>query len=40
MQFLGVKQVIVAVNEIDNTEPPYSEKRFKEIQKEVLPFII
>merc|ERR1712142_555390 len=28
---LGVKQMIVAVNKMDNTEPPYSESRFKEV---------
>lgn len=32
---LGVKQMIVAVNKMDNTEPPYSEARFNEIAKEV-----
>ncbi|KAI8497838.1 Elongation factor 1-alpha 1 [Branchiostoma belcheri] len=32
---LGVKQLIVAVNKMDNTEPPYSEARFGEITKEV-----
>ncbi|XP_064652967.1 elongation factor 1-alpha [Lineus longissimus] len=32
---LGVKQMIVGVNKMDSTEPPYSEKRFDEIQKEV-----
>merc|ERR1712142_526310 len=32
---LGVKQMIVGVNKIDNTEPPYSEKRFTEIKNEV-----
>merc|ERR1711971_879660 len=32
---LGVKQMIVAVNKMDNTEPPYSESGFKEIKKEV-----
>jgi len=32
---LGVKQMIVAVNKMDNTEPPYSESRFTEIVKEV-----
>ena len=32
---LGVQQLIVAVNKIDNTEPPYSEARFNEITKEV-----
>jgi len=32
---LGVKQMIVAVNKMDNTEPPYSQSRFNEIVKEV-----
>jgi len=36
---LGVKQLIVAVNKMDNTEPPYSEARFREIEKEVSTFI-
>jgi len=36
---LGVKQMIVGVNKIDNTEPPYSEKRFKEITKEVEGYV-
>merc|ERR550534_484076 len=36
---LGVKQMIVGVNKIDNTEPPYSETRFKEIEKEVQSYI-
>jgi len=36
---LGVKQMIVAVNKIDNTEPPYSEKRFDEIKKEVEAYV-
>merc|ERR1712203_1223864 len=36
---LGVKQLIVGVNKIDSTEPPYSEARFKEIEKEVRGFI-
>jgi len=35
---LGVKQMIVAVNKIDNTEPPYSQSRFEEIKKEVSNF--
>merc|ERR1712158_72765 len=30
---LGVKQLIVAVNKMDSTEPPYSQARFEEIQK-------
>ncbi|XP_078670777.1 elongation factor 1-alpha-like [Branchiostoma floridae x Branchiostoma belcheri] len=36
---LGVKQLIVAVNKMDNTEPPYSEARFGEITKEVGSYI-
>jgi len=36
---LGVKQMIVGVNKIDNTEPPYSEARFNEITKEVGSFL-
>ena len=36
---LGVKQMIVAINKMDNTEPPYSEKRFLEIKKEVEAYI-
>merc|ERR1712073_288523 len=35
----GVKQLIVAVNKMDSTEPPYSQARFEEIQKEVSGFI-
>jgi len=36
---LGVKQLIIGVNKMDNTEPPYSEARFKEINKEVEAYI-
>ncbi|CAD7677257.1 unnamed protein product [Nyctereutes procyonoides] len=36
---LGVKQVIVGVNKMDSTEPPYSQKRYKEIIKEVSTYI-
>merc|ERR1712102_160747 len=36
---LGVKQLIVGVNKMDPTEPPYSQARFEEIQKEVSNFI-
>jgi len=36
---LGVKQMIIGVNKIDNTEPPYSEARFNEITKEVQAYI-
>ncbi|CAH1773092.1 unnamed protein product [Owenia fusiformis] len=36
---LGVKQLIIGVNKIDNTEPPYSKARFEEIQKEVSSYV-
>jgi len=36
---LGVKQLIVACNKMDSTEPPYSQARFEEISKEVSGFI-
>ena len=36
---LGVKLLIVGVNKMDSTEPPYSKARFEEIQKEVSGFI-
>merc|ERR1711987_13823 len=36
---LGVKQLIVAVNKMDSTEPPYSQARFEEIKKEVSSYI-
>jgi len=36
---LGVKQLIVAINKIDSTTPPYSHERFEEIKKEVSTFI-
>merc|ERR1712227_128088 len=36
---LGVKQLIVGVNKVDSTEPPYSEKRFTEIQTEVSNYV-
>ena len=31
---LGVKWLIAAVNKMDSTKPPYSQPRFKEIQKD------
>jgi len=34
-----VKQLIIGVNKMDNTEPPYSESRFSEIVKEVTNYI-
>ncbi|KAK3087357.1 hypothetical protein FSP39_005013 [Pinctada imbricata] len=36
---LGVKQMIVGVNKMDSTEPPYSEARFNEIRKEVDSYV-
>ena len=36
---LGVKQLIVGVNKMDSTEPPYSEQRFEEIKKEVGAYV-
>jgi len=36
---LGVKQLIIGVNKMDSTTPPYSEARFKEIEKEVSSYI-
>jgi elongation factor 1-alpha len=36
---LGVKQLIIGVNKMDSTEPPYSEARYNEIQKEVAAYI-
>jgi elongation factor 1-alpha len=36
---LGVKQMIVACNKMDTTEPPYSEARFNEVVTEVSNYI-
>jgi len=36
---LGVKQLIIGVNKMDSTEPPYSEQRFNEIKKEVEAYV-
>jgi len=36
---LGVKQLIIGVNKMDSTTPPYSEARFNEIEKEVGTYI-
>jgi len=38
-QTLGVKQLIVACNKMDSTEPPFSEARFTEVVTEVSNFI-
>merc|ERR1719370_1159278 len=35
----GWKQMIIGVNKIDYTEPPYSEARFNEIQKEIGGYV-
>lgn len=36
---LGVKQMIIGINKMDSTEPPYSEARYEEIKKEVSTYI-
>nr|XP_029135780.1 elongation factor 1-alpha-like [Labrus bergylta] len=36
---LGVKQLIIGVNKMDSTEPPYCESRFEEITKELSTYI-
>lgn len=36
---LGVKQMIIGVNKMDSTEPPYSQARYEEIKKEVSGYI-
>ncbi len=36
---LGVRQMIVGINKMDTTEPPYSEKRYEEIKTEVSTYI-
>jgi elongation factor 1-alpha len=36
---LGVKQMRVAMNKMDNTTPPYSEARYNEIKEEVTSFL-
>merc|ERR1711865_1037162 len=36
---LGVKQMRVAMNKMDNTPPAYSEARYKEIKEEVSSFL-
>jgi len=38
-QTLGVKQLIVACNKMDSTEPPFSEARFTEVVTEVSNFV-
>uniref|UniRef100_A0A4W5LUR5 Elongation factor 1-alpha n=1 Tax=Hucho hucho TaxID=62062 RepID=A0A4W5LUR5_9TELE len=36
---LGVKQIIVVVNKMDVTEPPYNQKRFSEVVQSVSTFL-
>jgi elongation factor 1-alpha len=36
---LGVKSVIIAINKMDYTTPPYSEARYKEIRDEVKGYV-
>jgi len=36
---LGVKQLIIGVNKMDTTDPPFSQKRFNEIVEEVTKYI-
>merc|ERR1712010_336449 len=36
---LGVKQLIVGINKMDNTEPKYSKDRYEEIVKEVSSYV-
>ncbi|XP_072890616.1 elongation factor 1-alpha 1-like [Hemitrygon akajei] len=36
---LGVKQLIIGINKMDSTEPPFSEARYNEIMKEVSTYI-
>lgn len=36
---LGVKQLVVCVNKMDLTEPPYNQKRFDEVMRNVNVFI-
>jgi elongation factor 1-alpha len=38
-QTLGVKQLIVACNKMDTTEPPFSEPRYNEVMTEVSNYI-
>ncbi|MCQ2738567.1 MAG: translation elongation factor EF-1 subunit alpha [archaeon] len=36
---MGIQQVIVAVNKMDTTEPPYSQDRYNEIKEEMARFL-
>ncbi|KAF6339760.1 hypothetical protein mRhiFer1_008037 [Rhinolophus ferrumequinum] len=35
---LSVKQLIIGINKVDSTEPPYSQKRYEEIVKKVSAY--
>jgi elongation factor 1 alpha-like protein len=37
---LGVSQLIVAVNKLDSSDPPWSQSRFQEIQSRIEPFLV
>lgn len=37
---MGVKQLIVAANKMDSTQPPYSEQRYKQMKAEVEKFLL
>ncbi len=36
---LGVNQIIVAINKMDATKPPYDEKRYKEVEEQVIKLL-
>ena len=36
---MGIKQVIVGVNKMDSTTPPYDKERFEDISKEVIDYL-
>jgi len=36
---MGIKQVIVAVNKMDSTTPPWDKERFEDISKEVIDYL-
>lgn len=36
---LGVNQLLVVVNKLDATDPPWSEERYEAVKAEVGPFL-
>lgn len=36
---LGVNQLLVAVNKLDATDPPWSKERYEAVKAEVSPFL-